>query len=133
MTPTTFNRTVHSASVCLSLSELSHHLPTLDAVIFCSAARQPIFNPSDYTSNTPLVVLDLGIPEQVIRNHSQNVQHVGFDELVAWHRTTSQRQPDSDIAVIQALVDRAILELTRAQSPSLLAPVIDRVRTRSRT
>ena len=133
MIPTVFNRTVHPASACLSLSELPQYLPTIDAVIFCSAAHQPIFNPSTYTSKSPLVVLDLGIPEQVTRNKSENVKYVGFDELVAWHRTNSERQPDSDIAVIQALVDRALLELTRAQNPSLLAPVIDRVRTRSRT
>jgi hypothetical protein len=31
------------------------------------------------------------------------------------------------------LIERAILELNRAQSPPLLAPFIDRVRTRSRT
>jgi glutamyl-tRNA reductase len=133
MTPTVFNRTVQPKSVCQPLSELSTHLPTLDAVIFCSAARQPIFNPASYTTSSPLVVLDLGIPEQVSPGKNHHIRHVGFDDLVTWHHATTQRQPDSDTAVIRALIERAILELNRAQSPPLLAPFIDRVRTRSRT
>ncbi len=80
------------------------------------------------------MVVDLGIPEQVVSDCAgTRVQRVGFDELVLWYQNRDKNNPDTDKAVIDELVARALVEYKRTSRPPVLAPVINDVRSRSRT
>lgn len=127
------NRTVHPHSPARPLSELSEVLERADAVIFCTASRKPIYDTLTYKNDKPLLVVDLGIPEQVVTGRDDSkVYRVGFDELVLWYQSQDKGTPDTDKVVIEELVSRAIYEYKRKSKTPALAPVINDVRCRSR-
>jgi glutamyl-tRNA reductase len=127
------NRTIHSVSQTKPLTELHEVLQNVDAAIFCTASRHPIYNPILCNPGKPLIVVDLGIPEQVVGDCSgTQVQRVGFDELVLWNQSKDNGNPDNNQAVIEEMVSRALVEYKRTSSPPVLAPFINDVRSRSR-
>jgi len=127
------NRTIHPQSQVRPLTELEEVLQSVDAAIFCTASREPIFNSNRFSPDKPLVVVDLGIPEQVVSDSAgTQVQMVGFDELVLWSQNRAKGNPDTDKAVVEDLVSRALVEYRRTSKPPILAPVINDVRCRSR-
>ena len=132
-TAVALNRTLRPNSPARPLSELSKVLQNVDAAIFCTASREPLFNPETYDLPKGLVVVDLGIPEQVVGDsNGKEFQRVGFDELVTWHQNKDNSNPDTDKSVIEDLISRALVEYKRTFSPPVLAPVLNDVRCRSR-
>lgn len=128
------NRTIHPRSSARPLTELPDVLKNVDAAIFCTASRVPIYNPALSCPGSPLTVVDLGIPEQVVSDCTgTQVQRVGFDELVLWYQRKGTQNPDADSAVIEELLSRALIEYKRTSTPPAFAPVINDVRSRSRT
>lgn len=129
-TPTRFNRTVSEDRGYRPLSELEASLGQVDAALFCTAAPAPVFDPASLDAGDRPTLIDLGIPEQVVRQ--EGAATVGLDELVAWHEARSSENGRTDAAPMGELLDRALTELHRAQQQPPLAPVLEQVRSRSR-
>ncbi len=127
------NRTVTEGSGVLPITELDAVLDEVDAAVFCTAAPQALVDPSALVRGRPLVLVDIGIPQQVAdRRSGPGVQRVGLDELVSWHQARGCVGADERCAATATLVERAMTELRRYASEPAFAPVMARVRGRSR-
>ncbi len=127
------NRTVEPGSGTLSLAELPALLGSVDAAVFCTAAPGPLVNPRELAGERPLVLVDIGIPEQVAdRSAPASVRRVGLDELVSWHQARACQGAEQACQATDALVERALEELRRFHNEPAFAPVLEQVRQRSR-
>jgi glutamyl-tRNA reductase len=111
------NRTVKDGETghVRPLSELPLLLGEADAAIVCTGAAEPLVRPEHLSSrggDRPLLLIDLGIPEQIVRNGlPENVKVSGLDELTAAGGGDGRgdcRENDTD-----ELVLNAVLELRR--------------------
>jgi len=94
------------------LSELAGVLAEVDAAVVCTGAMQPVVKADLLPRDKPLLILDIGIPEQVEReNIPKEVEVVGLDDLVGFfhqsHGTPRRAEKDREAA---ALVDTALDE-----------------------
>jgi glutamyl-tRNA reductase len=111
------NRTVKDgeAGSVRPLSEISLLLGEADAAIVCTGAAEPLVRPEHLSSrggDRPLLLIDLGIPEQIVRNRvPENVEVSGLDELTAVGEGDGRGGcPETDA---DQLVLNAVLELRR--------------------
>jgi glutamyl-tRNA reductase len=127
------NRTVTEGSGVLPLARLPELLGRVDAAVVCTAAPLPVVIPEQLHTERSLALVDIGIPEQVDRRiGSRWVRRVGLDDLVDWHQARVGDADDSGVRRADALVERALGELRRFCNEPAFAPVLERVRTRSR-
>ncbi len=125
------NRTVVPGSGVVPIGELDRLLTSVDAAIVCTAAGGPVVVPDRLELKRALVLVDIGIPEQVdLATRSRWVRRVGLDELVDWHQARIDERDACEAT--DAMVERALGELRRFCNEPLFAPVIERVRTSSR-
>jgi glutamyl-tRNA reductase len=94
------------------LSELAAVLADADAAVICTGAMQPVVRAEQLPGNQPLLILDIGIPEQVERqNIPGKVEVVGLDDLVGFyyqsHGTRRKAEKDRETA---SLVGTALEE-----------------------
>jgi glutamyl-tRNA reductase len=94
------------------LDELSNLLAEVDAAVVCTGAMQPVIRAEQLPREKPLLILDIGIPEQVERTGvPDNVEVVGLDDLVGFyhesHGTQRREEKDREAA---SLVDTALDE-----------------------
>ncbi len=128
------NRTVTDGGGVRPLTELPTLLRQVDAAVFCTAAPQALVDPDDLQGSRPLVLVDIGIPEQVAdRDASRWVRRVGLDELVDWHQVAGCAGAEQRCVTTDALVERAMGELRRYCSEPAFTPVLERVRVRSKS
>ncbi len=127
------NRTAPEGSGIVPLIALPELLVQVDAAIVCTAAPVPVVDPQLLQTERALTLVDIGIPEQVDgRVGSRWVRRVGLDELVDWHQgQTSPADPGAGHPT-DPMVDRALSELHRFCNEPAFAPVIEKVRGRSR-
>jgi len=97
------------------LSELAALLCEVEAAIVCTGAPAPVVQaeqlPRD-RGERPLLLVDIGIPEQVARvDGAAGVERVGLDELVAAHSTDGDVQRGQEEA--DRLVERAAEQFRR--------------------
>ena len=101
------------------LAELGRILEIVDAAIVCTRAPVPVVQQGMVPGRggakrlRPLLLMDLGIPEQIARFAApEQVRVVRLDDLVAFHR--SRRQEFSQVGQagveIEASVQRALVE-----------------------
>jgi len=79
------------------LTELSAVLAQSDAAVVCTGARHQVVRPEHLAavSRGSLLVIDIGIPEQVSRTGAaEGVEIVGLDELTAFHGASGQAEQD---------------------------------------
>lgn len=94
------------------LSELPAVLAEVDAAVICTGAMQPVVKAEFIPRDKPLLILDIGIPEQVERaGVSGNVEVVGLDDLVGFYNQShgKQRKAEKDREAAD-LVDTALDE-----------------------
>ena len=94
------------------LSDLAGVLSEVDAAVVCTGAMQPVVTAGLLPTQKPLLILDIGIPEQVERSNTpREVEVVGLDDLVGFyyqsHGTPRREEKDREAA---ALVDTALDE-----------------------
>jgi glutamyl-tRNA reductase len=94
------------------LSELASVLSQADAAVVCTGAMQPVVKAELLPKDKPLLILDIGIPEQVERSNTpKEVEVVGLDDLVGFyyqsHGTPRREEKDREAA---DLVDTALDE-----------------------
>jgi glutamyl-tRNA reductase len=127
------NRTVEPGSGVRPITELRDLLSEVDAAVFCTAASAPLLDPEQLETQRGLVLVDIGIPEQVAeRTGSRWVRRVGLDQLVDWHQERGGESAVHRDAVTDAMVERALRELRRYCNEPAFAPVLERVRGRAR-
>jgi len=127
------NRTVESGSGVRPITDLPAVLAEVDAAVFCTAATQALVDPSTLHSSKALSLVDIGIPEQVAdRDGSRWVRRVGLDQLVEWHQARGCEGSSEACISAGALVEQAVGELRRFCHDPVFAPVLERVRARSK-
>jgi len=118
------------------LTELRAVLAESDAAVVCTGARRPVVLPKhlDERSRGSLLVIDIGIPEQVSREGApEGVEIVGLDELTAFHGASSLGDRDEQRPeVAQELVERAVEELRRFCNEPPFSAVLNAVQSRHR-
>lgn len=95
------------------LGMLPRLLAEVDAAVICSGAPGPVVRASMLARRKPerpLVVFDLGVPEQVARELAAGVERVGIDELTAEAGYGRGCAVDDDS---ERLADRAVDEFAR--------------------
>ena len=107
-----FNRTDRGH---LPLAGLPAHAARRDALVVATGAPHPVLDAAFLAAGErarPLLVLDLGVPPQVVGEHP-SVTLLGIDRLIA-----AARRPEDDQASRAAHeVERCLRELLRAQLP----------------
>ena len=127
------NRTVQPGSSVCSIEQLPALLGQVDAAVFCTAAPSSLVDPTELQGARPLFLVDIGIPEQVAdRPCAPGVVRVGLDQLVDWHQAGGCEDADQRCASTDAMVERALAELRRFCSEPAFAPVLEKVRGRSK-
>jgi len=98
------------------ISELSTLLSRSDAAVVCTGASEPVVKPehlSPREGDRPLLIVDLGIPEQVARRGlPRGVQVSGLDELTTMDDGMTEKGGHLD-AEAEQLVFQAVIELKR--------------------
>jgi len=137
--PRACNRTVSDDSAIRvhPLAELPSLLASSDAAIVATGARQPVIGPKllpERSPNRPLLIVDIGIPEQVVRHGlPEGIEVVGLDELTAFHEPGHKSVADTgDCDSADELVERALDELRRFCNEPTFAEVLDAVQQRHR-
>jgi glutamyl-tRNA reductase len=83
----------------LPLTELSSVLAEVDAAVVCTGAMQPVVRKEHLPRGKSLMILDIGIPEQVERRGiPRDVEVVGLDDLVGFYHQShgTQRREEKD-------------------------------------
>jgi glutamyl-tRNA reductase len=117
------------------LAELPELLATCDAAVVCTGAPRPVVRASALAATprrAPLLVIDIGIPEQVERTGVPvDVTVVGLDELAAFHRS-QHTGATLDEARLDQLVEETIGELAWFCSVPDYAGILETLVHRSR-
>ncbi len=118
------------------LDELPALLACADAAIVCTGAPHPVVTAAILGATprrTPLLLVDIGIPEQAERRGlPENVTVVGLDELAAFHRTRAGESGALDETRLEALVSETIGELAWFCSEPDYARIIEALIHRSK-
>jgi glutamyl-tRNA reductase len=110
-----FNRTVPQGGRLhvAPLAELRQALASVDAAVICTGSPHPVLKIADLPRRqalNPLVIVDIGIPEQVERGAVQGVEIVGLDDLVAFHAGRRSGQAAVDAKGLEGLIEAALGE-----------------------
>jgi glutamyl-tRNA reductase len=127
------NRTVargDGARVC-PLEDLPGVLAEVDAAIVCTGAPGALLRASHFAGRTagrPLLVVDIGIPEQVERTGvPAGVTVIGLDELTAFYRESHPEGFACSSETVQRLIDGALAEFRAFCGKATYAEIIDTV------
>jgi glutamyl-tRNA reductase len=116
------------------ISELPLILEQVDAALVCTGAPKPILRASDLPSRSadrPLLILDVGIPEQVDREGvGTHVTVAGLDELTAYHCQGRKPPPEGSDPEADQLVRGAIAELRVFCNQPAFAEILDALQRR---
>lgn len=116
------------------LTDLPSLLATAHGVVFCTAAREPVASAALVGPRTrPLVMVDIGIPEQVVRGDTAHAQVLGLDELVRMGTRgpaplTGDGPSDEAVARVSERVERALEEFQSFCALPPFAGILDVVR-----
>ncbi len=130
------NRTVPSGrhGAIRPLSKLTKTLGEVDAAIVCTSALQPLVRPEHFSGRTtkrPLLILDIGIPEQVVRAPLPPTFVVaGLDELTNHYYSTCKNSALAASQQIDHLVEQALETYKMFCSEKLFAAMLETVRKR---
>ncbi|RLB59389.1 MAG: hypothetical protein DRI34_01970 [Deltaproteobacteria bacterium] len=135
MDPLRVNRTLPADGQerWLSLSRLPEALRQVRAAVVCTGALEPVVRAEHFSAgrDRPLLVVDIGIPEQVERRGlPAEVQVVGLDDLVDFHRRQTGEQGPSPEA--RQLVDRAVEEFASYCQEQAYTGVLDTIQRHHR-
>ncbi len=103
------NRTVKTedAGRVYPLERLDELLATVDAAVFCTGAQAQIAGPETFASkgkDSGLIVVDIGIPEQVIRDGlPPHVELIGLDDLTEGGTSCEIDDPSSATRLTRAV------------------------------
>ncbi|MDP2907699.1 MAG: hypothetical protein Q8O03_07195 [Nanoarchaeota archaeon] len=126
----TFNRTIKNSKV-RGLDQLPQALSEVDAAIVCTGAPQPVIRPEDIgqrPADRPLLILDIGIPEQVVRAKApENVTISGLDELTAFYKGNRTTQNGVESRELEQLVQKALGEFRIFCKQETFTEIIDTV------
>jgi len=113
------------------LSELSAILADVDAAIVCTGSNQPTVRPEHLAprpAERPLLLVDIGIPEQVVRaDLAANIEVVGLDRLVQFQQEQQSADQRQDPAELDEIVQRAIVELRLFESDKTFSEILETV------
>ena len=127
--PVCVNRTVHEGAVprLEPLDRLTDVLAKVRAAVVCTAAPTTLIGPGHFEAvRGPLLVLDIGIPEQVARKGlPDGVEVVGLDELVQFHRRHKGQGGANEEA--ERLVERAVEEFRAFCQEPVVASMLDTI------
>jgi glutamyl-tRNA reductase len=120
------------------LSDLAAVLSQVDAAIVCTGAPTPVIREEFLKRRSPggrrpLLMVDLGIPEQICRCESdENLRIVRLDELVEFHhrRETGLPQFVRDGSEIEGLLQRAMVDFRVFCNNQTYADILDTVQRR---
>jgi len=90
------------------LGELPGVMAGVDAAVVCTGAMQPVVEAGMLPKDKPLLILDIGIPEQVERdNLPAEVEVVGLDDLVGFYHQThgTPRREEKDREAAELVSD----------------------------
>jgi glutamyl-tRNA reductase len=110
------------------LSELPQVLAGVEAAVVCTSAPQPVIGSAQlagHAEGRPLLLVDLGIPEQVARQGlPEGVERLGLDELTLLPESGASvaEEPDAE-----EMVERAVAELERFCREPVYAEIFDAV------
>jgi len=111
------------------ITELSGVLDEIDAAIVCTGALRPIITETHVkgrAADRPLLLVDIGIPEQVQRQGLPGqVQVVGLDELTSFHREGTQECASLASEEAEKLVSRALSEFKVFCSEQSVSSILD--------
>jgi glutamyl-tRNA reductase len=136
--PVLCTRTVTDDQRVRPLSELAAVLAEVDAAVVCTGAMQPVIRAEhlskDRPRKKPLLILDIGIPEQVESTGiPENVEVVGLDDLVGFYYEShgTQWKAEKDREVV-GLVDTALDEFMMFCSEPKFSAILDMVQRHHR-
>lgn len=128
-----FNRTVRcDCGHVLPLEQLAPALGEVEAVVLCTAAPTPLLQPALIPPREqPLLVVDIGIPEQASREEDPRWRLLGLDELTAFQQAREpEARRDSDRA--EALVQEAVDDFAAFCRKPVYAQILSVVQQRHR-
>jgi glutamyl-tRNA reductase len=119
------------------LTELSSILDEVDAAVVCTGALKPVINLGDVqgrSADQPLLLVDIGIPEQVERSAStETVEVAGLDQLTSFHRDKSNCSYSVvDTNEAEGLVQRAVEEFRTFCNQQAFSEILDTVQRHHR-
>ena len=113
------------------LTDLAEVLAEVDAAVVCTGAMQPVVRFDGLPSrgpDRPLLLVDIGIPEQVERGCAPDgVQVAGLDELTGFYRTSCPEPTLSDPDEIERLIQKALTEFRVFCNERTFAQILDTV------
>jgi len=136
--PVYVNRTVgeEGRSRIHPLSELVEVLSDVDAAIVATGAMTPVVRSEHIpvrTGDRGLLILDIGIPEQVERDGiAEHVQIAGLDELTEFYNCERSSDAESRNRETESLVDRAVDEFHAFCSENAVCGILDTVQKHHR-
>ncbi|MBI4862883.1 MAG: hypothetical protein HY815_21875 [Candidatus Riflebacteria bacterium] len=136
--PVLLNRTVGPDELgrIRPLDDLAGVLARVDAVVVCTGSSEPVVRPDHLATGragAPLLVVDIGIPEQVQRTGlPSGVEVVGLDELTEFHGATGAKNGPVDPAEAEKLVELAFEELQVLCSGPVFSDILDTVQKHHR-
>jgi glutamyl-tRNA reductase len=112
---TAFNRTTAKLGKrkIVPLSSLPARLGGLDAVVVCTGATEPVIETAALKKSKTaggLLIVDIGIPEQVERTHVKGVTIAGLDDLVKYHSNRCESADPVADAGLERLTAEALEE-----------------------
>lgn len=115
----------------LPLTDLAEILPKVDAAIVCTGAGQPVVTGAHlHHSEQPLLLIDLGIPEQVVRDRlPAQVVRVGIDEMTAQDQVLQSNRDAVQHA--EKLIERALLHFRRYCSEPDFVGILEAIQERN--
>ncbi len=135
------NRTVTDRQRVRPLGELAAILAEVDAAVICTGALKPIVTGEmlgPRPADRPLLITDIGIPEQVDRKISaDNVAVAGLDQLTSFHRekvigvvpkgTAKGADSAAQPPEVERLVQRAVEEFRTFCHEQAFSAILDTV------
>jgi glutamyl-tRNA reductase len=121
----------------LSLEEMPEVLSEVDAAVVCTGALEPVVRREHLQPRPeehPLLVVDIGIPEQVERMQAaRNVEITGLDDLVAFYRhSCGDPAGESTAREVDSLLSKALIEFKVFCSETALSGILDTVQKHHR-
>jgi glutamyl-tRNA reductase len=116
------------------LSMLARTLAEVDTAVVCTSALQPVVRPEQWSGRNvkqPLLILDIGIPEQVVRTPlPKSIVVAGLDELTNHYYSTYKNRLLGVGQQIDHLVEQALETYKMFCSERLFAAMLETVRKR---
>ncbi len=118
------------------IDELRDVLAGVDAAIVCTGALQPLVRAEHLQTrpaDRPLLLIDIGIPEQVDRNGlPSGVTVAGLDELTAFYRSSCPELAEGLAEEIEGLLHKALSEFRVFCQEPTFSRILDTVQKHHR-